>query len=59
VSIGAIVALTIAGAGANPPEFVLLMRFFHTQIICIFFLYVFLVAVLGGYISQILVAGVT
>lgn len=56
VSIGAIVALTIAGAGANLPEFFLLLRFFHTQIICIFFLYVFLVAVLGGYISQILVA---
>jgi len=56
VSIGAIVALTIAGAGANLPEFVLLLRFFHTKIICIFFLYVFFVAVLGGYLSQLIVS---
>ena len=54
VSIGAIVALTIAGSGANLPEFILLMRFFHMRIICIFFAYVFLVAVLGGCISQFL-----
>lgn len=55
IGIGAIVALTISGAGANIPEFILLLRFFHAQIICIFFGFVFLVAVLGGYISQFLV----
>ena len=59
VSIGAVVALTIAGAGANLPEFILLMRFFHTAIICVFFAYVFLIAVLGGYISQMLVGYVS
>jgi len=55
VSIGAIVALTIAGSGANLPEFILLMRFFQVRLICFFFLYVFLVAVGGGYLAQILV----
>ena len=54
VGIGAIVALTIAGAGANLPEFFLLMRFFRAQIIGIFFLYVFLVAVTGGFLAQTL-----
>jgi uncharacterized membrane protein YraQ (UPF0718 family) len=55
VSIGAIVALTIAGSGANLPEFILLLRFFSARIISIFFLYVFFVAITGGYLAQALV----
>lgn len=52
VSLGAIVAFTIAGAGANVPEFILLTRFFRARLISIFFLYVFSVAVVGGLIAQ-------
>lgn len=52
ISIGAIVAFTIAGSGANVPEFILLSRFFRTRLIGIFFLYVFSVSVVGGFIAQ-------
>ena len=53
VGIGAIVALTIAGAGANVPEFVLLTRFAHRGVLTIFFGYVFAVAATGGLIAQV------
>lgn len=52
VGIGAIVALTIAGAGANLPEFVILSRLARPRIIATFFAYVFGVAVIGGFITQ-------
>ncbi|MGI9607939.1 MAG: permease, partial [Acidimicrobiales bacterium] len=45
VGIGAIVALTIAGAGANVPEFVILSKLARPRVIAAFFTYVFGVAV--------------
>ena len=54
VSTGAIVALTIAGAGANVPEFILLTRFASRRIVGLFFAYVFAVAVVGGVVSSLL-----
>ncbi len=52
VGTGAIVALTIAGAGANIPEFVILARLAQRRLIAIFFGYVFAVATLGGHLAQ-------
>ncbi len=56
VGIGAIVALTIAGAGANIPEFLLLSKLAHRQLVVIFVGYVFLVAVIGGLVAQVVAA---
>jgi uncharacterized membrane protein YraQ (UPF0718 family) len=53
VGIGAIVALTIAGAGANVPEFILLSRLASRRLISIFIGYVFSVAVIGGSLAQL------
>lgn len=55
VGIGAIVALTIAGAGANLPEFVILSKLARPRIIGVLFVYVFVVAVVGGFLTQALV----
>ncbi len=55
VGIGAIVALTIAGAGANLPEFVMLSKLARPQVIGVFVTYVFTVAVAGGLLTQVLV----
>ncbi len=52
VSVGTIVALTIAGAGANLPEFVILSRLARARVIAVFFAYVFAVAIVGGLIAQ-------
>ena len=52
VGIGAIVALTIAGAGANVPEFVILSRLARPRLIGIFLGYVFAVAMAGGLLAQ-------
>ena len=52
VGIGAIVALTISGAGANVPEFVILTKLADRTLIGIFFGYVFSVALLGGLTAQ-------
>ncbi len=56
VGAGALVALTIAGAGANVPEFVVLRRLATSRVIGVFAGYVFAVAVAGGVVAQ-LVAG--
>ncbi len=56
VGIGAIVALTIAGAGANLPEFVILSKLARLPVIATFFVYVFGVAVVGGFLAQSLLA---
>ncbi len=53
VGIGAIVALTIAGAGANVPEFILLSRLASRRVISMFIGYVFTVAVIGGSLAQL------
>jgi len=52
LGIGAIVALTIAGAGANLPEFVILSKLARPRIIATFFAYVFGVAIVGGFLTQ-------
>ena len=52
VGTGAIVALTIAGAGANIPEFIILTRFARRRLISILFAYVFAVAALGGVLAE-------
>ena len=52
VGMGAIVALTIAGAGANLPEFVILAKLARPRVIGVFFAYVFGVAATGGFITQ-------
>jgi len=54
VGIGTIVALTIAGAGANIPEFIVLSRLAKPGLIATFFGYVFGVAVVGGVLAQAL-----
>ena len=56
VGVGAIVALTIAGAGANVPEFVILSKLAKPRLIGAFFTYVFGVAIVGGLLAQAVVA---
>ncbi len=55
VGIGAIVALTIAGAGANLPEFVILGRVARAPAVLSLCAYVFAVAIIGGYLAQAIV----
>lgn len=55
VGIGAIVALTIAGAGANLPEFVILSKLARPRFSALLFGYVFVVAIVGGFLTQALV----
>jgi uncharacterized membrane protein YraQ (UPF0718 family) len=52
VGIGTIVTLTIAGTGANVPEFNILNRLSRSHLIVIFFGYLFAVAVAGGLLAQ-------
>jgi len=56
VGVGAIVALTIAGAGANVPEFVILSKLAKPKLIGVFFTYVFGVAIVGGLLAQAVAA---
>ena len=56
IGIGAIVALTIAGAGANVPEFVILARLTSRRVLAVFGGYVFVVAMTGGALVQFLIA---
>ena len=55
VGVGAIVALTIAGAGANIPEFALLTTLAKRGLVAVFFAYVFGVALVGGLIAEVIV----
>lgn len=52
VGVGAIVSLTIAGAGANLPEFVVLSRMAKAGAVSVFFGYVFAVAIVGGVLAH-------
>lgn len=52
VGVGAIVALTIAGAGANLPEFVILSKLARSRVLVVFIGYVFAVAMIGGLLAQ-------
>ena len=56
IGVGAIVALTIAGAGANVPEFVILARLTTRRVLAAFGGYVLAVAIVGGLLVQFLVA---
>jgi len=56
IGIGAVAALTIAGAGANIPEFVILSRLTTRRILAVFGGYVFVVAMGGGALVQLFVA---
>ncbi|MGD2059763.1 MAG: permease [Acidimicrobiia bacterium] len=56
VGVGAIVALTIAGAGANIPEFVILTRLARVRLLLVFVGYVFSVAMIGGFLAQAMAA---
>ena len=51
---GAIVALVIAGAGANIPEFALLTKVARARLVTAFFAYVFAVAVAAGLVTDLL-----
>lgn len=53
VGVGAIVALTIAGAGANLPEFVILSKLARGRVLGTFVGYVFVVAMVGGLLAQL------
>lgn len=53
VGVGAIVALTIAGAGANIPEFVILSKLARSRVLIVFIGYVFSVAMIGGLLAQV------
>lgn len=53
VGVGAIVALTIAGAGANIPEFVVLGRMTKGRVLAVFAGYVMAVAIAGGVLAQL------
>jgi uncharacterized membrane protein YraQ (UPF0718 family) len=52
VGVGTTVALTIAGAGANVPELVILSRLVHWRLVAALFAYVFMIAVAGGFLAQ-------
>jgi uncharacterized membrane protein YraQ (UPF0718 family) len=52
VGIGPIVALTIAGAGANVPELLILGRLARLRLVGTLFAYIFLIAVVGGGLAQ-------
>jgi len=54
VSTGAVVALTIAGAGANVPEFVILGKLFDSRLLTVFIGYVFAVAMIGGLLATLI-----
>lgn len=56
IGIGAVVALTIAGAGANVPEFVMLARLTSRNVLAVFGAYVFVVAMSAGLLVELLVA---
>ena len=51
---GAIVALVIAGAGANIPEFALLTKIARGRVVAAFFAYVFAVAVAAGLLTDLI-----
>lgn len=54
VGVGAIVALTIAGAGANIPEFVILSKLAESRVLVVFVGYVIAIAMAGGVLAQTL-----
>ena len=51
---GSIVALVIAGAGANIPEFALLTKVARGRVVAAFFAYVFVVAMVAGLLTDLI-----
>ena len=51
---GSIVALVIAGAGANIPEFALLTKVARGRVVGAFFAYVFIVAMVAGLVTDLI-----
>ena len=54
VGTGSIVALVIAGAGANIPEFALLTKIARGRVVAAFFAYVFVVATVAGLLTDLI-----
>ena len=54
VGTGSIVALVIAGAGANIPEFALLTKIARGRLVAAFFAYVFAVATVAGLLTDLI-----
>ncbi|MCW8997765.1 MAG: permease, partial [Kangiellaceae bacterium] len=54
MSMGAIMSLTIAGAGASLPEMIMMKRMFHWPLIIAFILLVFTTACLTGFAIDLL-----
>ena len=54
VGTGSIVALVIAGAGANIPEFALLTKIARGRVVAAFFAYVFVVATAAGLLTDLI-----
>lgn len=54
VGTGAIVALTISGAGANVPEFVILSRLARGRVVAVFIAHVLVVAMVGGLLADLI-----
>ena len=59
MSIGAVMSLTIAGAGASLPEMVMLKRLFHWPLLLAFITSVFLTACFTGFVIELLNVGVS
>lgn len=55
MSIGAVMSLTIAGAGASLPEMIMLKRLFHWQLLAAFITTVFVTACVSGFAIEFLV----
>jgi len=54
MSIGAVAALIIAGAGASIPEVTLLNTIFRPRLVAVFVLTIFTVAISVGYVANLL-----
>jgi len=56
MSVGAVLALVIGGAGASIPELTLLSAIFEKKLLAAFVLTIFAIAVAAGYLANLLVA---
>ena len=56
MSVGAVLALIIGGAGASIPELMLLSAIFKRKMLAAFVLTIFTIAVAAGYLANLLVA---
>jgi uncharacterized membrane protein YraQ (UPF0718 family) len=55
MSVGAVLALVIGGAGASIPELTLLSAIFEKKLLAAFVLTIFAIAVAAGYLANLLV----